>query len=198
MSKALPLGIGGGWSIIGPMSLEHWKYFTALEHDLHTIARYVEPAPANYGTFSVELTKLFLNSCSEVEVVCKLLCARDAPGSPAHKMDDYRSALHLKYPQLNAGKVETPGFGITLVPWSTWGSGANPSWWGEHNDVKHSRHMHFNLANLGNALHAMAGLYLLLHRYYLAELRRGKLMRNDAFFECDGEPARVISNCQIT
>jgi hypothetical protein len=170
------------------MRLEHWKYYLALENDLHTIARYVEPTQANYKTFSVELTKLFLNACSEVEVVCQLVCAARSFQIPAEPtMRDLRKALKPKFPGLPKFEARAPRYGLTLFPWKEWAKNTNPKWWGDHNKVKHSRHVHFDFATLENALNAMAGLSVLLQYLYVQERIRGELIGPNRFFEHDGD-----------
>lgn len=58
---------------------EHWRYFIALEQDLEGTTRYVEPAEDNFKTYSVEFTRLLLSACSEIDVVCKVLCQKIDP-----------------------------------------------------------------------------------------------------------------------
>jgi hypothetical protein len=182
---------------VSRVALDHWKYFVALEVDLHTIARYVEPAEANMGTFSVELAKLFLSAASEAEVVCRVLCAKQnltVKRMPSGKenIDGWRGALHTRFPKLHSVPIYTPKFDMKLLPWSDWSNAANPQWWRDHNDVKHERHAHFPKASLGNALYAMAALYVLL--WYLDP--RHDIMRAEAFFEHEGESARLVTGGQ--
>lgn len=165
------------------MPLEHWKHFLALENDVNAMTRYIEPAVANYGTYSVELTKLFLSACSEVDVVCRVICARDCPTARAANMDDYRAALHGHFPNLHTIEICNSKYDLLFgAPWASWASNLNPAWWQEHNDVKHFRHQHFARASLGNALNAMAGLYVLLLYAYPKE----GFFRPEQFFERPG------------
>ncbi|MES1185094.1 MAG: hypothetical protein ABUL60_14875 [Myxococcales bacterium] len=174
------------------MALEHWKYFVALEIDLHTVARYVEPAPANMATFSVELAKLFLSAASEAEVVSRVLCAKQNLTPKTDNIEGWREALHARFPKLHAVPVSAPRFGLTFLPWADWASANTPQWWRDHNKVKHERHSHFPKASLGNALDAMAALYVLL--WYL-DPRHG-LMRAEAFFEHENESQQIVTGTQ--
>lgn len=178
------------------MALEHWKYFVALEIDLLTAARYVEPTQANMGAFSVELAKLFLSAASEAEVVCRVLCANQnlvVEKVKGHEtIDGWREALHVRFPKLHTLPITAPKFGLTFTPWAPWSKGQNPQWWTDHNKVKHGRHAHFAKASLGNALDAMAGLYVLL--WYLDP--RHEIMRSEAFFEHENESARLVTGTQ--
>jgi hypothetical protein len=64
----------------------HWSFFELIDDDLHSLGRYVEFATDNYGTYSAHLTRLYLQICSEVDVIAKLLCKRiDPKGSSKHR-----------------------------------------------------------------------------------------------------------------
>jgi hypothetical protein len=171
------------------MAHEHWKHFLALEVDLHTIARYVEPAPANFDTYSIELTKLFLGAASEAEVVCRVLCTSQNLAPRPANIDGWRTSLHSHFPKLHTVEIFAPKFSLKFSPWASWAAGVNPVWWQHHNDVKHERHNYFARASLTNALHAMAGLYVLLCYLHKGEL----LMRPDPFLERDGESEHLVT-----
>ena len=144
------------------MANEHWRYFLTLEEDIEKTTRFVEPDPANFGTYSAEFVRLILSICSEVDVVAKVLCARIDPTRTVKDMDDYRPVITTKYPQLHRSKVSVDRFALTFEPWKEWGSGVNPAWWRDHQKVKHERHQHFALADLDRCLNAAAGLFCLV------------------------------------
>ena len=52
----------------------HWQYFIAIESDLERTGRYVEIAPANFKTYSIEFARILQSASSEVDVVSKLVC----------------------------------------------------------------------------------------------------------------------------
>lgn len=146
----------------------HWRHFLALEEDLASTVRYIEFAEANFKTYSVEFTSLLLSACSEVDVVCKLLCKNLDKKSKASNIGHYASKLGSAYPSLGNFEVEIPRFGLKFQPWKNWAgkSRKSPLWWGAHNKVKHNRDDHFGEANLSNVLNALAGLYVAtLHLY---------------------------------
>ena len=146
----------------------HWRHFLALEEDLAGTARYVEFADDNFKTFSVEFTSLLLSTCSEVDVVCRLLCKHLDSKTKANNIGHYASKLGAAFPSLGVFKVEIPRYGLQFQPWKNWAgkSRKSPLWWVAHNKVKHNRHDHFGEANLNNALYALAGLYVVtLHLY---------------------------------
>lgn len=156
------------------MSQEHWRYFLALENDLESCTRFIEPTPDNFGCYSIELARLLLGACSEIDVVAKVLCSKDCGTSAADNIEDYRLAITKKFPRLYTFVAEVPRHSLNLMPWSSWGDGVNPQWWQDHNKVKHTRHQNFKLANLKACFDAIAGLFALnlyLYREDLVGLR---------------------------
>ncbi len=153
------------------MTNEHWRYFLTLEEDIERTTRFVEPNPANYATYSLEFVRLILSICSEVEVVCKVLCERIKPARKVKNMNNYREVITRKYPKLHTSEISVDRFGLTFKPWEEWGTPINPAWWQEHQDVKHRRHKHFALANLRRCLEAAAGLFCLVLYLYVEDLR---------------------------
>ena len=67
----------------------HWAYFLALEDDLYTLSRYVEIAKPNYETYSIEISRLLLSACAEVDSVLKQLARRVAPNSECERLGQY-------------------------------------------------------------------------------------------------------------
>ena len=174
------------------MAHEHWQYFLALETDLDAITRYVELCPANYGTYSIELAKLLLAVCSEVDVVARLLCREVDPAAPAANIDDYRTTIGANYPLFHTIQVLIPRFSLEFRPWSDWGSGVNPGWWREHNDVKHFRYDNYPRANLGNCLGALTGLFALVLYLYHKDLLAVRLEPEQKLLALPKQPDTLI------
>jgi hypothetical protein len=144
------------------MTNEHWRYFLALEQDVERTTRFVEPHASNYKAFSIEFARLILSTCSEVDVVAKVLCHMIAPTAKAENMDDYRDLIGATYPKFHTMIVTVPRFGLAMEPWKEWGSGTNPGWWKDHQLVKHQRHKFFHLADLEHCLVSAAGLFSII------------------------------------
>jgi len=157
-----------------PMTNEHWRYFLTLDEDIEKTTRFVEPNRANFRTYSVEFVRLILSTCSEVDVVAKVLCALINPTHKAQDMNGYRSVITTKYPKIHTSKVVVDRFNLIFEPWKEWGNGVNPGWWRDHQNVKHKRHQNFGLADLEHCLNAAAGLFCLVlyvHHKDLAALQ---------------------------
>ncbi len=152
------------------MLYPHWQFFESLDDDLLSLSRIIDFSKENFGTHSVHLTRMYLSVCSEVDVVSKLLCSRVAPNEKARTIDEYRSVLTGFYPKLYEVKVAMPAHDIEFQPWIDWASDVNPSWWTNHNKVKHERDKHYREANLGNVLLSAAGLLIILAYYHQSEL----------------------------
>ena len=52
----------------------HWNFFLAIEEDLDALSKFVDFS-GNDDVFSIEIARLFLSSCSEVDVILKQLCS---------------------------------------------------------------------------------------------------------------------------
>ena len=67
----------------------------------------------------------------------------------------------------------------------------NPDWWQKHQLVKHQRDQHFAAANLGNVLHAAAGLLVFLTYWHQPELWRLRVNPTFHVFEIEGVGRRI-------
>lgn len=143
----------------------HWNYFLALEEDVLKLSRYIEFAPKNMKTYSLEMARILLATASEVDVVAKLLVKLLDPASKADKIDGYRLVIKKGAPEISTSRVAMPRFGLNFTPWDNWQGDTNPDWWRDHNAVKHRRNEKFASANLTNVLNALAGLFVLLVIY---------------------------------
>ncbi|MCE2937670.1 MAG: hypothetical protein LW845_16785 [Flammeovirgaceae bacterium] len=156
-------------------SLTYWQFFIALESDLEVTSRFVEPVTANFAAYSVAFAQLILGAGSEIDVISKLLCDGIDPTSRAKNINDYRQIIHPKFPRYHALEVQVPRYSLTVTPWSEWGCGSNPEWWQAYNGIKHERHNNYALANLKNAVNAVAGLFVAVLYLYHKELRGNQL-----------------------
>ena len=142
---------------------KHWNYFLMLEDDLASVARYVEFHQDNYKTYSLELSRLLVTACGEVDGILKQVCKLVAPKrSGAWNIDSYREVFSKEFADFPKSRVAIPRYGLELTPWENWGTQqpTSPLWWVGHNGIKHSRHTEFQNGNLKNVLNAMAGLYI--------------------------------------
>jgi len=163
-------------------TLLHWNYFLALEADLGTLSRFVEFREDNFATYSIEQVRLFLTAAAEVDVVMKRYCAVLAPAESAENIEQYRGIIHPLRPSFSSATASLPRFGITLTPWSSWQQNRTPTWWADHNLVKHQRAEYFASATLKNVLNAVGALFLLLIMYYREQADRRRLVPAPAFF----------------
>ncbi|MCG2757628.1 MAG: hypothetical protein L6263_04280 [Desulfobacteraceae bacterium] len=155
------------------MKLPHWHYFLLLEDELDKISRFIEINEENYNVYSIELTKLLLSICSEVDVVAKLLCKEvdiilydKIKGSGNANISTYRTVIHTIFPEFYKTNVAIPYYNLSFAPWNSFKENKSPAWWNEYNDVKHERNLNFKKANLENILNSMSGLMILLVYLY--------------------------------
>ncbi|MEX2235815.1 MAG: hypothetical protein WD824_26895 [Cyclobacteriaceae bacterium] len=153
------------------LPLSHWNYFLALESDLKGVSRHIEIHKANYKTFSISLTQLFMASCSEIDVILKEV-AKLTTLRKAKNIYDFFEVLSEKVPLIFSKKVSIPLYQIELIPFEHWKSDQPPVWWTAYNNVKHHRNTHYSDANLENCLNALGALYIVI--YELILLYKGK------------------------
>ena len=173
--------------------LQHWNYFLALDDDIERMSRYIEPAHANFNSYSLELARIIFAAASEVDVVSKMLCKKINPNSNADSIKKYKEEILPCIPAIPGAIVSVPRFGLTLNPWEQWAEGKTPLWWSAYNNVKHHRHTHFADANLKHTLNAVAGLFVLLLFYYRDEGENARLNPAPRFFRA-GHPFQVGTN----
>lgn len=101
---------------------------------------------------------------SEVDVVAKMLCEREAPTQSAANIRNYKAILMNRFDGLHTIEVDIPRYKRSEGPWAAWGEAwpASPPWWTAYNSVKHRRDTNFQDANQGNVINALCGLMALL------------------------------------
>ncbi len=162
-------------------TLIHWNYFLALEEDLERLSRFVDFA-SNDETYSIEIARLFLSACAEVDVILKQLSASLNSDSIASNINLYHLEVTRNIPDFIEFEVLIPRFGLTLHPWEDWKENNSPFWWQHHNKVKHHRHDHFEKANLKNCLNAMGALYVSVLYLYKQQAQAGELFQYPRLF----------------
>lgn len=152
------------------MEANYWQYYLSFEEDVDRLFRYIEPAEYNFAVYSVELTRLYLAICSEIDVILKAYCNLLDEGSKPSNITEYAEVVVSSQKGLCSETVNLQRFGVSMTPFSEWEQSSTPTWWKKHNGVKHNRNVNFKDANLGNVLNAFAALYL-LNLYYYHERR---------------------------
>lgn len=158
------------------LSAPHWAYFKTICDDVEKLGRFVELSPANFGTFSIEIVRLIFATCSEIDVVLKLICRGVAPESKAGSIGTYFPVIQKHYPEFFTTPVLVASLESEIRPWENWKDrDTPPGWWTANNKVKHQRNEYFDKANIGNLLGALGGLCVVLcyyQQFVLKEYRR--------------------------
>ena len=169
----------------------HWNYFLSLESRALTISRYVEFDSKNFDTFSIELAGLLMAASAECDVLLKRRTSEIDSESKAENVNQYFDVVvNGPMPSILEARVLLPRFHLELAPFQQWAKNSPPAWWTANNKVKHERDAHFNRANLGHALNALGGLFLVVLETFSEEAARGLLSPNPEIFE-PGPPFRV-------
>ena len=143
-----------------------WAFYLRLEKDFIESLNYVEFAEDNYSTYSIEFERLLLSICSEVDVLCKLLCKEMNPSESPSKILEY-AAILCGYSGFSASEVRFERTKKTFIPFKDLTTNDTPSWWKAYNKVKHERTSddNYKKGNLENVFMALAGLYALNRLY---------------------------------
>lgn len=168
-------------------TLIHWNYFLTIEDDLYNLNRYVDFSKANDCTFSLEIARILLSACSEVDVVLKQLCLTIDKATSANTINQYHNLITTKISDFTSFKVILPTHGLELQPWINWEANTPPIWWTAHNKVKHERHKLFELATLKNCLNSVAGLYVSVLHLYHEKANTGELLQLPRLFNVSDE-----------
>ena len=149
------------------MPLQYWEYFLSIESDLDKCSRYIDFSNNNFDTYSVEFARIIMAAAAEFDAVAKEFCKLIDPASNASNICQYADEILQKYPHLVDIEMALYRYDISVKPWDSWSSTNSPSWWQAYNKIKHDRTAHFDLANLENAINAVAGLLSgILYFYY--------------------------------
>ncbi|ABO24922.1 HEPN AbiU2-like domain-containing protein [Shewanella loihica] len=138
----------------------HWKYYQSFEYDLNRLSRYIEINQDNFSTYSVELTRLYLSSCAEIDTVMKEICYQLSPNAKSDNIMDYMKVIESNLHAFITETAVIERFSISCTPWKAWQEQISPSWWKSHTDVKHNRNKHFTKANLKNVIDSICALYI--------------------------------------
>jgi hypothetical protein len=142
----------------------HWSYYVSLEDDFIETSRYVEFCDENFKTYSTQFARLILAVGSEVDVIAKELCSKAKPKNKPMNINQYKQILVPAFPAIMDVVVGIQWNPMRLHAWKSWKQSKrpNPGWWTAYNSVKHGRIKNEKLASLGNAINALAGLYVLM------------------------------------
>lgn len=174
--------------------LHHWNYFLALEEDMLRLSRFVEFSEANFNCYSIELARILMMACAEIDVVAKRLCIRidSSPIPEKPNVDYYRKVIVHEYARFAESSVKIDRHVLEMRPWESWkpGGDKNPDWWHAYTQVKHHRHTSYDRATLKNALNAVGALFVTVLYLFQEEAARGEL-RPDPTLYSVGDPIHV-------
>ena len=62
-------------------TLHYWRYCLSIERNLEKTIDFVEVCYDNDSAYSYEYAKIILLACSEIDVICRLLCKTIDPAT---------------------------------------------------------------------------------------------------------------------
>lgn len=158
----------------------HWNYFLAIEEDLDRISRFVDFS-GNEDTYSLEIARVLLSACSEIDVFLKLLCKKLNASSSARNINEYKNELN-SITTIAPFEVTMPRHQMSTKPWLSWSTANTPEWWSAHNEVKHQRDTEFAQAKLTHCINAVGALYVAALHLYQQEAESGELLQLPKLF----------------
>lgn len=165
----------------------YWNYYLELEDQLIQTKRFVDFDISNYKTFSIEYLKLLQATCSEIDVVAKIIAEKLDPtflNLKSKNIQKWGFVIQKHFKEIQSKEVSFLN-DLHITPWKNWAyeqymdknghvryklaSGAEtPHWWTAYNKVKHERtsyyqkeKINYHRANLENLISAMSALFVL-------------------------------------
>lgn len=147
---------------------KYWDYYRSIEDELIQASRYVEFCKDNYSCYSIHFARVITAAGAELDMAFKELCKAIDRKSKAERIDQYRSVIKRRFPDITDAKRYVRGYDLIIQPFASWATNTSPAWWSQgFNKIKHERNRFFGTANLDNALNIVSGLMIVLFRYYL-------------------------------
>ena len=153
------------------------QYCSSIEQNLKDTISYVEVCDSNDSTYSFEYAKIIMLACSEIDVLCRLLCKEvdpltdfDKSATHSGNIRCYANLILQRFPKLPSFELFNIKKRCTISPFNEWTlnpSYSSPSWWDDYQKIKHYRHVEYSRATQVNAFSSVAGLITLnlyLHR----------------------------------
>ena len=153
--------------------------------------KYVDFDESNYKTFSVEYLKLLQATCSEIDVVGKIIAEyydNSFKNVDNKNIQKWGMLVHNAFPDIESSAVSFLN-DKEILPWKNWdyetyydkrhrlrhrlkAGKDTPAWWTAYNKVKHERtspykegKTNYSRANLENLILAMGALYIIERKF---------------------------------
>ena len=176
----------------------HWNSFCNLAAELEETQRYVYHGLKkngenliHAGVYSDIFRQIIIGACSEFETMCKILCKE--VGYKVKNILDISECILSQYPQIIQTKVYTQFWcSKPLESWKISKDGGKQKvsgidWWKAYSSIKHDEIEAFKKANLGNAVAALAAVYII--DLYILKRSSGNLHLIEEFppryFRCE-------------
>lgn len=143
--------------------IEHWEVFKTIEDDLYVISKYIKFDQRNFSAYSVELSKVLIFTCSEIESIFKIFCD-EVYKTKVNNIGGFKEKL-LQYPEhlalIESFNVKVEKSIGDIIPWSNF-STQDLKWWRAYNKLKHEYTDNLIEGNLENVITSVTGLYCIL------------------------------------
>jgi hypothetical protein len=77
-----------------------WAFFETIDEDLHEYSRYLYFHRDNLKAYSVNLARLYLSICSEIDVLLKVICAGLVQPASSSAINQYQPVISKQFPDI--------------------------------------------------------------------------------------------------
>lgn len=182
-----------------PSVINEVRAFNNLEKLMNNIFDVLDPSQSNKSAFGHKIRELLILACTEVEYLL-LNFLKDNNYESRRKYyttSDYCEAKDLlSLDEFTVNLTMHPELG-ELAPFKGWSKDratGSLSWYSAYNSVKHDRGGNFHLATFGEAINAMAAIYILLVAQHGEDIFDSSLSkRYESSFVIKNQPKWALS-----
>lgn len=147
-----------------PVNFLYWKNFLALEKKLIDSFYYIHPNEDNFETYSLCYRSIILETCSDLEYVCKLLFKL----KENTKIKNILDVINQKHVGFRNIEIQIISLSQTIKPWFQMNENDSPNFWTVYNKIKHKSGI--KEATLKASLGALSALFSILLAYYINDI----------------------------
>ena len=93
------------------MNVFNLDYYFAFESDLRKFSRYIGLNSANFPTYSLELARLLMAVCAEIEVTFKEIAKRIDPKNSPRDIEEIRDIIEDQFMSVRRASLGVPILG---------------------------------------------------------------------------------------
>jgi len=182
------------------------QYYIELQDRMYDLFRYVACHESNFGTFSIRIESVLVDTCSFFDSLCQHFIrdlattghgfqntarvkefSKKIRGEKDFVISDYQQLLdedfRLSNKQVWVKAYQDDSFqigtrdGYSISPFDDWKRGKPLSWWKAFTNLKHNRLSNIKDANLRHAVFSLGGVFIVLSQKHEEAFKEGHVDR---------------------